>query len=177
MIAIQLFVCARYEAMLPRPARDLAGDSDSYRAALEWIRTCTPPDAVLLLDEPRLAAGQWTERREFYGTTRFSPRYHQGFVLAGNQPSQVQARPFAERKRMQAELFAHPCRETLRSIRAAIGGDAPVYALRTRVELTRGATQHRIAWQPLECADSFGVEAGLEIVYATATTAVYRLPD
>lgn len=176
-VVLQLSAHLRLEAHAPRHEREMSGDVDAYRASLEWIRASTPPDAVLLIEEPRLAADQWAERRTFSGTTRFLPRHHRKFGLTNEQVSANGDDPIADRKQLKAAFFADPRPETLRSIRDAVGSETPLYVLRTNVELKRGVARLCITWRDLECPSSFGREAGLELVHASATTAVYRVAD
>ncbi|MBL8859629.1 MAG: hypothetical protein JNL28_14065 [Planctomycetes bacterium] len=177
VLATQLVAVAWTKAHDARIGPRFTGDVARYRSALEWIRTETPSDAVLLIDDPRLSATTWCERRAFFETRRFTPAMHAALQVEKGRVIPIEARPFAEREILQSEFFSNPTADGVRSIRAIVGPHKPIIALRTRLVVTPQAQHYACVFEPLEDAAEFGRACGLEFVHAGGIVAVYRLPD
>jgi hypothetical protein len=177
MLAVQLAAVGWTKANEIRLGVEFTGDAARYRIALDWIRAETPANAVLLIDDPRLGATTWSERRAFFETRRFSPLMHAEFQVEHGRVKTIDARPFEERERLQSEFFSQPTPENMRAIRAIVGPRVPVFALRAHVVVTPRQRSYACEFKPLEDAALFGRAAGLELVHDGGIVAVHRLPD
>jgi hypothetical protein len=153
------------------------GDVARYRAVLDWIRAEAPADAVFLVDEPRLCASTWTERRAYFETQRYSSRVHAGFAVVGGTTNISDARLFADEERMQSSFFAGPFPGDFPALRARTGRGVPLYALRSKVTIEWRPMGYVCTLHPLADAAEFGRAAGLALVHDGGNAAVYRLPD
>lgn len=178
LAVLGLQVAAVWTRAAPGSKRaEFVGDVARYRAALEWIRTETPVDAVFLIDDPRLSASTWSERRAFFETKNFSPRRHARFSVEGGAARVDAARLFSEHERLESSFFAGPKSEDVRAIRAIVGENVPLYALRSSVHVKVKSSTYVCEMRALENSAEFGREAGLELVHDAGIVAIYRLPD
>ncbi len=160
-----------------RLAYEFVGDLGRYRAGLDWVRSKTPSDAVFLIDDPRLCAASWSERRAFFETSRFAPRLHAQFEIEGGRAKLVGTGPFLEHERVQRAFFAHPTAEGVRAVRAIVGAGVPIFALRSNLVVTPTQRSYRCELRPVENAGTFGGDAGVTLVHDGTIVTVHRLPD
>jgi hypothetical protein len=158
---------------LPTVERGALGE---YRAALEWIRTSLPPQAVLLADDVRMSVDTWGERHMFLSTPRFTPRQRALWKPLPSSPDGPALEPpYAPRERAQREFLAAPSAVGLAQIRELLGSDAPLYALRSGARIEVHDHAYNVDVPPRTVPDPLDALAGAERVFENGSVAVYRL--
>jgi hypothetical protein len=152
------------------------GALGEYRAALEWIRTSLPPQAVLLADDVRLSVDTWGERHMFLSTPRFTPRQRALWKpLPWSPDGPAVEPPYAPRERAQREFLAAPSAAGLARIRELLGTEAPLYALRSGARIEVHDRAYNVDVPPRSGPDALDALPGAERVFENASVAVYRL--
>lgn len=152
------------------------GQPEQYFAALEWMRTNLPPDAVLLADDVRLGAGTWSERRMFHDTARFSPKQRGMWEPSSTGARMPPGRAYDDRAQAQRAFLAQPDAAGLAAIRALLGTQAPLYALRSRAVLEVRNKRFELDVPAREGPDPLAELCGEGPVFENGVAAVYRLP-
>ncbi len=163
---------------LARPSLPIVrmGEPEQYFAGLEWMRTNLPADAVLLVDDVRLCAGAWSERRMFYDTPRFTPQQRALWnpdAAGSGMPAQ---KPYEDRARAQRTFLEQPSAAGLAEIRKLLGTQAPLYALRSRAVLEVRNKRFELDVPAREGQDPIEALCGAPPVFQNRVAAVYRLP-
>ncbi len=163
---------------LARPSLPIVrtGEPEQYLASLEWMRTNLPTDAVLVVDDVRLCAGAWSERRMFYDTPRFTPQQRALWnpdLPGSGMPAQ---KPYEDRARAQRAFMEQPSAAGLAEIRRLLGTQSPLYALRSRAALEVRNKHFELDAPAREGADPIEALCGTPPVFQNRVAAVYKLP-
>lgn len=102
-----------------------------YREALDWLRTKTPENAIVITSRREVLATVLSERSAYYETELFTPGYHErGWdrrTTTWKMPEHDWAYP--ERNERRRALFQAPSAQAVLDVRRDVGDARPIYVV------------------------------------------------